>query len=67
MALTIKNDHFHDTLKDTPLSVHAKQTRAGRWQYRAGEGGKIIASGMSPAEFAESFWYRDDFQETLDD
>lgn len=66
MALTIKNEHFYDTVKDKVIDVHAKQTRAGRWQYRAGRGGKVIASGMAPAEFARSFWYRDDFQEALD-
>lgn len=67
MALTIKDDHFYDTVKDTPLSVHAKQNRAGRWQFRIGDSkGKMIASGMTPAEFARTFWYRDDFTETIE-
>ena len=35
--------------------VIAKQTKAGRWQYRVN--GKIIASGMSPAKFVQEFWY----------
>lgn len=67
MALTIKDNYFFDTTKDRVIDVYAKQTRAGRWQYRAGKNGHMLASGMAPAEFAKSFWYRDDFQETLDD
>ena len=47
---------------DKPLSVFAKQNRAGRWQFRMeSHKGKLIASGMTPAQFAKSFWYRDDF------
>ncbi len=64
MALTIKDNYFHDTAKNRALSVHAKQNRAGRWQFRMGDAkGKMLASGITPAEFAKSFWYRDDFAE----
>lgn len=67
MAITIRNDEFYNLDKDKPMGVHAKQNRAGRWQFRIGDSkGKMIASGMTPAEFARSFWFRDDFQETPD-
>ena len=66
MALTIKDNHFYDTEKDRALSVHAKQTRAGRWQFRTGDAkGKLIASGVTPAQFAKQFWFRDDFTEDV--
>lgn len=41
----------------TVLPVIAKRNR-GRWQYRT-ESGKIIASGMTPAQFAQEFWFAD--------
>ena len=64
MAITIKDNYFHDTSKDRALSVYANQNRAGRWQFRMGDAkGKVIASGITPAEFAKSFWFRDDFTE----
>lgn len=64
MALTIKNNYFHDTVKDRPLSVHAKQTRAGRWQYRMNDAkGRLIGSGIPPAQFAKQFWFRNDYTE----
>ena len=64
MALTIKDNYFHDTEKDRPLSVHAKQTRAGRWQYRMDDAkGRLIASGISPATFVKQFWFRNDYTE----
>lgn len=36
----------------------------GRWQYRMGplKGDALLASGMEPAAFVKSFWYRDDFE-----
>lgn len=64
MALTIKNNYFIDTTKNRALSVYAKQNRAGRWQFRMGDAkGKIIASGITPAQFVKQFWFRDDFTE----
>ena len=48
------------TLEGKALGVFAAQTKSGRWQYRS-ESGKIIASGMTPAQFVKAFWYRDDF------
>lgn len=45
-------------------SVYAMRARGGRWQYRAGgPKGHLIASGMEPAAFVKSFWYRDDYRE----
>lgn len=41
----------------TILPVTATRKR-GRWQYRT-ESGKIIASGMTPAQFAQEFWFAD--------
>ena len=65
MALTIKDNYFHDTEKDQPLSVHAKQTRAGRWQYRIGDAkGPLVASGITPATFVKQFWFRNDYTES---
>ena len=65
MALTIKDNYFHDTEKDRPLSVHAKQNRAGRWQFRMNDAkGKLIASGVTPAQFAKQFWFRNDYTES---
>ena len=63
MMLTIKDGHFFDLKKNQPLSVSAKHVR-GRWQYRM-ESGKLIASGVSPSEFARTFWHRDDFMENV--
>lgn len=64
MALTIRNEYFYDTVKDRPLGVFAGKTSAGRWQFRMGDAkGKVLASGMAPAEFARIFWYRDDFED----
>lgn len=42
------------------LGVVATQKR-GRWQYRPIVGGKLIASGMEPARFAERYWFRKDY------
>lgn len=55
MATTIRNDEFYNLDKDQPMGIHAKQNRAGRWQFRVGDSkGKMIASGMTPAEFAHN-------------
>lgn len=40
--------------------VFAKKVR-GRWQYRT-EKGSLLASGMTPAEFCQHFWMRNDFE-----
>lgn len=67
MALTIRNDEFYNLDKDKPMDIHAKQNRAGRWQFRVGDSkGKMIASGITPVEFARTFWYRDDYAETIE-
>jgi len=50
---------FTDGVKS--FGIFAKK-RGKRWQYRDSEG-KLYASGMTPAAFAMSFWYRDDWQE----
>ena len=64
MAITIRDNEFYNLDKDTPMGVHAKQSRAGRWQFRMSDAkGKMVASGMAPAEFARTFWLRDDFEE----
>lgn len=64
MAITIRSHEFYNLDKDKPMGIHAKQNRAGRWQFRMGDAkGKLIASGITPAEFARTFWYRDDFEE----
>lgn len=39
----------------TVMPVVARKTR-GRWQYRT-ESGRILASGMTPAQFAQEFWF----------
>lgn len=39
----------------TVLPVVAKKNR-GRWQYRT-ETNRLIASGMTPAQFAQEFWF----------
>ena len=54
---------FVNVAKGRGTGVYASQTRAGRWQYRSGKGGRIIASGMPPAQFVREFWMRDDFKE----
>ena len=38
------------------LSITAKQTRSGRWQYRTPDG-KLIASGMNPETFVREYWH----------
>lgn len=64
MSLTLKDNYFYDTNKNRALSVYAKQTRAGRWQFRMEDAkGKILASGITPAQFVKQFWFRDDFTE----
>ena len=67
MAITIRDNEFYNLDKDKPMGIHAKQNRAGRWQFRMGDSkGKMIASGMTPAEFARTFWHRDDYTETIE-
>jgi len=62
VAITIRNDEFYNLDKDKPMGVHVKKNRAGRWQFRMNDAkGKMIASGITPEEFARTFWYRDDF------
>ena len=54
---TFDGTHFSNS-KGLITSIHAKQTKAGRWQYRMDDAkGKLIASGVSPAEFVKQFWY----------
>lgn len=55
-----KNGEFWNTAKGKSTGVFAKKNR-GRWQYRL-ESGKILASGMQPAEFVKQFWFQDDLQ-----
>lgn len=50
------NGKFISTTGKT-LSVIAKQTKAGRWQYRHVSDKKLIASGMTPRQFAKEFWF----------
>ena len=52
---------FVNTAKDTVTGIHASKKK-NRWQYRmGGKSGKLVASGMEPAEFVKQFWFRDDF------
>jgi hypothetical protein len=64
MAITLTEDgQFFNTAKGSTLSIFAKQTKAGRWQYRMGSHkGDLVAAGMSPAAFVKRFWMRDDFE-----
>lgn len=39
--------------------VTVSRTKTGRWQYRVTESGKLLASGMSPEQFAREFWFAD--------
>lgn len=55
---------FVNIAKGRGTGVFATKNRAGRWQYRMGVVGKIIAPGMPPAAFVKDFWMRDDFQGT---
>ena len=37
--------------------IHASQKR-GRWYFRYGDqNGKLLASGVTPAEFVQDFWF----------
>lgn len=47
-----------------PTGVYATKTPKGRWQFRMGslKSDTLLASGITPAQFVKSFWYRDDFQ-----
>lgn len=40
------------------LGVVAKR-KAGRWQYRDAENGRLYASGMEPDQFIARFWHAD--------
>lgn len=64
MAITLTaQGQFFNTEKGREMSIFAKQTKGGRWQYRMGSHtGKVIASGMAPGAFVKSFWMRDDFE-----
>ena len=53
---TFDGTHFHNT-RGIITSVYAKQTRAGRWQYRDTQTNKVIASGVTPAAFVASYWF----------
>lgn len=53
---------FINLAKGRGTGVYAAKKR-GRWQYRSGQGGPILASGMEPREFVRQFWLRDDFTE----
>jgi hypothetical protein len=44
------------------LGVVATQ-KGKRWQFRDAATNNLIASGMTPAQFAKDFWYREDFTE----
>lgn len=52
--MTFDGTHFHNNGKQ--LGIVAKQTRAGRWQYRDTTG-KLVASGVDPRTFAKQFWF----------
>lgn len=53
--MTFDGTHFHKA-DGTQLGITAKQTRAGRWQYRD-TAGKLVASGIVPRTFAKQFWF----------
>lgn len=58
--MKINADGFFESAKGV-TGVHAAKVR-GRWQYRAGKGGDLLASGMEPVAFMKSFWFREDFE-----
>lgn len=64
MALKIDEDGRFIS-GDCALGVWAKQNSKGRWFYRIGPSWNdtLVASGLAPAKFAKSFWFRDDFEE----
>lgn len=60
--MRLDNDgQFWNIAKNAGTGVYATQKR-GRWQYRTASG-NLLASGMAPAAFVKSFWYRNDFQD----
>jgi len=46
--------------------VYVKKTKAGRWQYRDTETGRLVASGMTPEGFVKIYWYAQEWAETPD-
>lgn len=61
MALTLDTHGQFITTEGKTLGIVARQTKAGRWQYRNADNGNLYASGMTPDKFALDFWYREDF------
>lgn len=53
---SFNGQHFTLTRTGKVLSITAKQTRNGRWQYRNPDN-KVIASGMNPETFVREYWY----------
>lgn len=48
---------FNVTANRVVESVKVTKTRTGRYQYREATKGRLLASGVSPTEFAKKFWF----------
>lgn len=44
------------TAAGVELKVQAGLEKGGRWHYRSMTTGALLASGLTPAQFARSFW-----------
>lgn len=62
MIKVIETGEFWNLDKDRGMGVFMVSTTR-RVQYRmGGPKGQLLASGMTPSEFAKRFWFRDDVE-----
>lgn len=45
------------TAAGVELKVQAGLRQGGRWHYRSTTTGALLASGLTPAQFARQFWF----------